>query len=65
MIRNLRRLAASLCLFFSACGLVWAQTPALPEVAARAYLLIDVTAQQVLAEREADKPVEPASSMAR
>ena len=61
MIRILRRLTASLCLFFSACGLVWAQTPALPEVAARAYLLIDVTAQQVLAEREADKPVEPAS----
>ena len=61
MICILRRLAAFLCLFFSACGLVWAQTPALPEVAARAYLLIDVTAQQVLAEREADKPVEPAS----
>jgi D-alanyl-D-alanine carboxypeptidase (penicillin-binding protein 5/6) len=32
-----------------------------PEIAARAYLLIDVTAQQVLAELDADKPIEPAS----
>lgn len=41
--------------------LAGAQTPAMPEVAARAYLLVDVTAGQVLAEREADAPVEPAS----
>ena len=61
MIRILRRLAACLCLLFSLGNLAWAQTPALPEVAARTFLLIDVTAQQVLAEREADKPVEPAS----
>ena len=61
MIRILRRSAAFLCLVFSLCGQGWAQTPAPPEVAARAYLLIDITAQQVLAEREADKPVEPAS----
>ncbi len=32
-----------------------------PEVAARNYLLIDLNADQVLAEREADKPTEPAS----
>jgi D-alanyl-D-alanine carboxypeptidase (penicillin-binding protein 5/6) len=32
-----------------------------PEVAARAYLLLDVTTGQVLAQREADTPVEPAS----
>ena len=38
-----------------------AQTPQPPEIAARAYLLIDVTANQVLAELDADKPVEPAS----
>ena len=38
-----------------------AQTPQAPEIAARAYLLIDVTANQVLAELDADKPVEPAS----
>ncbi len=32
-----------------------------PEVAARNYRLIDLNADQVLAEREADKPTEPAS----
>jgi D-alanyl-D-alanine carboxypeptidase (penicillin-binding protein 5/6) len=32
-----------------------------PEVAARNYLLIDVNAGQVLAEREADKQIDPAS----
>ena len=40
---------------------VQAQAPQVPEIAARAYLLVDVTAQQVLAELDADKPVEPAS----
>lgn len=42
---------------------VQAQTPApeAPEVAARAYLLLDVTANQILASRELDMPVEPAS----
>ena len=38
-----------------------AQTPQPPEIAARAYLLLDVTASQVLAQKEADTPVEPAS----
>jgi len=38
-----------------------AQVPQAPEIAARAYLLVDLTAQQVLAELEADKPIEPAS----
>ena len=38
-----------------------AQTPQAPEIAARAYLLLDVTASQVLAQKEADTPVEPAS----
>ncbi|MEO8297621.1 MAG: D-alanyl-D-alanine carboxypeptidase family protein [Burkholderiales bacterium] len=32
-----------------------------PEIAARNYILFDVTASQVLAERDADTPVEPAS----
>ena len=32
-----------------------------PEIAARGYLLVDMTANQVLAEREADAPAEPAS----
>jgi len=40
---------------------VKAQMPQPPEVAARAYLLMDVTANQVLAAREPDMPVEPAS----
>lgn len=38
-----------------------AQMPQPPEVAAKAYLLIDVTANQVLAAKEPDMPVEPAS----
>jgi D-alanyl-D-alanine carboxypeptidase (penicillin-binding protein 5/6) len=38
-----------------------AQVPQPPEIAARAYLLVDLTAQQVLAELDADKSIEPAS----
>jgi D-alanyl-D-alanine carboxypeptidase (penicillin-binding protein 5/6) len=38
-----------------------AQVPQPPEIAARAYLLVDLTAQQSLAELDADKPIEPAS----
>ncbi len=38
-----------------------AQTPQPPEVAARQYLLLDLTSHQVLAEREADAQAEPAS----
>ncbi|MEN9887822.1 MAG: hypothetical protein RL758_2400, partial [Pseudomonadota bacterium] len=58
----LRRCAAG-------CVSVWAlvlapvvmAAPQPPEVAARAYLLYDVTANQVLAAKDADAPVEPAS----
>ncbi|EHR73277.1 D-alanyl-D-alanine carboxypeptidase [Burkholderiales bacterium JOSHI_001] len=35
--------------------------PQAPEVAAKSYLLLDVNANQVLAERRADDPVDPAS----
>jgi D-alanyl-D-alanine carboxypeptidase (penicillin-binding protein 5/6) len=42
-------------------GAALAQTPAAPEIAARAYLLLDVTANQILAAKEPDMPVEPAS----
>ena len=35
--------------------------PEPPEVAARAYLLLDVTANQILASRDIDMPVEPGS----
>ncbi|PIT83683.1 D-alanyl-D-alanine carboxypeptidase family protein [Limnohabitans sp. 15K] len=40
---------------------VQAQMPQPPEMAAKAYLLIDVTANQVLAAKDPDMPVEPAS----
>jgi len=45
--------AASLTLF--------AQTPQAPEIAARAYILVDVTANQILTSKDLDTPVEPAS----
>ncbi len=49
-------------LFLAACcAAASAQTPQPPEVAARQYLLIDLNSKQVLAEREADVPGEPAS----
>lgn len=38
-----------------------AQMPQAPEVAARSYLLLDVTANQILAAKDIDTPVEPAS----
>src|SRR3954468_3392106 len=38
-----------------------AQTPQPPEIAARSYMLVDVTANQMLAGRDVDSPVEPAS----
>lgn len=40
---------------------VSAQTPQPPEVAAKHYILLDLSSNQVLAEREADAPVDPAS----
>jgi serine-type D-Ala-D-Ala carboxypeptidase (penicillin-binding protein 5/6) len=40
---------------------VQAQMPQAPEVAAKAYLLLDVTANQVLASKDPDTVVEPAS----
>lgn len=39
----------------------YAQMPQPPEVAARAYLLMDVTANKILAAKDIDSPVEPAS----
>ncbi|HEY0885765.1 MAG TPA: D-alanyl-D-alanine carboxypeptidase family protein [Ramlibacter sp.] len=40
---------------------VLAQAPQPPEIAARSFLVMDVTADQVLAGRDIDTPVEPAS----
>lgn len=41
--------------------LAQAQAPQPPEVAAKSYILMDLTSNQVLAEREADAPADPAS----
>lgn len=49
------------CLVVLGLAPAWSQTPAAPEIAARAYILVDVSAGQVLAEQQADEPVEPAS----
>ena len=43
------------------CLSVGAQTPQPPEIAARSYLLFDVTSNQMLAEKDIDSPVEQAS----
>jgi D-alanyl-D-alanine carboxypeptidase (penicillin-binding protein 5/6) len=51
-------------LAFAALGLMsaaQAQAPQPPEIAARGYLLVDLTANQVLGERNADAAAEPAS----
>ncbi|MBU2408022.1 MAG: serine hydrolase, partial [Gammaproteobacteria bacterium] len=43
------------------CIVAFAQVPAPPEVAARSFMLLDVTAGQILAQKDIDSPVEPAS----
>jgi len=45
----------------SASGGAWASSPQAPEIAARSFVLLDATAGQVLAAREAELEVEPAS----
>jgi D-alanyl-D-alanine carboxypeptidase (penicillin-binding protein 5/6) len=52
---------ASLGLLFVIATQVLAQAPPVPEIAARAYLLIDVTANQILAAKDIDMAIEPAS----
>ena len=54
-----RLLAFLLCLTLAAPAL--AQMPQPPEVAAKSYLLLDMTSNQVLAERDADAESDPAS----
>jgi serine-type D-Ala-D-Ala carboxypeptidase (penicillin-binding protein 5/6) len=44
-----------------AVSLAQAQAPQAPEIAARSYLLVDMSADQVLAERDANAQVDPAS----
>ncbi len=59
MKKILRSLAAPILALW--CLAVAAQAPQPPEIAARSYLVLDVTANQVLASRDIDVPVEPAS----
>ena len=62
MTRLFLKRVTALCLWMCvAAGAAWAQVPQPPEIAARSYLLLDVTANQVLAAHEIDTPVEPAS----
>ncbi|WP_457281668.1 D-alanyl-D-alanine carboxypeptidase family protein [Polaromonas sp. P5_D5] len=59
---SLRAFAATVFLAFSAVlPVVHAQVPQAPEIAARSYLLLDITANQILAAKDIDSPVEPAS----
>ena len=50
-----------LALVATVCVSVFAQVPQAPEIAARSYMLVDVTANQLLAEKDIDVPLEPAS----
>jgi D-alanyl-D-alanine carboxypeptidase (penicillin-binding protein 5/6) len=59
MKRLMQALIAPLVAFV--CFAAAAQTPQPPEIAARSYMVVDVTASQVLAGRDVDSPVEPAS----
>jgi len=59
MIRLLRSLVLVVAATMST--LAGAQAPIPPEIAAKSYLLLDVTANQILAEKDIDSPVEPAS----
>lgn len=56
----MNRLIAFLSAALFAAGAL-AQIPQPPEVAARSFVLVDLTSQQVLAEREADARADPAS----
>lgn len=57
--RWLQALAAPVLFFF--CLAASAQVPQPPEIAARNYMLVDVSAHQVLATKDVDSPVHPAS----
>ena len=61
MTRTLRTTLIGLLLGLMGVFQAQAQVPQPPEIAARAYMLVDLTAQQTLAELDADKPIEPAS----
>ena len=57
----LRSLAVFAAVAPAAFGVAHAQAPQPPEIAARNYILLDITANQVLAAKDIDAPVEQAS----
>jgi D-alanyl-D-alanine carboxypeptidase (penicillin-binding protein 5/6) len=57
----MKSLFLALWLSLLSCTAVFAQAPQPPEVAARQYILMDMTSQQVLAARDADAQTDPAS----
>lgn len=59
LLKALRAFAVAAAASF--CLAAVAQVPVPPEIAARSYLLLDVTANQILAQKDIDSPVEPAS----
>lgn len=59
-MRPMNRLLAFVLAFLLA-GTAAAQAPQPPEVAAKSYVLVDMTSNQTLAERDADTPADPAS----
>ncbi len=63
LISSIRRFTALALLATGAAGfsLAQAQAPVPPEVAARSYLLLDITANQFLVAQDIDSPVEQAS----
>lgn len=58
---SMKPLSPSALFALALAGAAHAQTPQAPEVAARQFILLDVTSGQVLAERDADTPSDPAS----
>ena len=60
LLNTLRSLALAAALA-PAVLLAQIQAPQAPEIAARNYLLIDVTANQILAAKDVDTPIEQAS----
>lgn len=61
MLRSLRFVCHVLLAWVLLLPVAQAQSPTPPEVAARAWLLLDATSAQVLAAKDPDEPVEPAS----
>jgi len=56
-----RAVGGALVVAAAACAPAFAQAPQPPEVAAKSYLVLDLTSNQTLAEREADASADPAS----